>query len=88
MNFQDTVLSDVQEQRQRHHPAIDLFPCAFVAIDLRAFRDQVRLKWRRLSPLGLIPALMLMEGGQVANMPSGQNCQTEIKREVACARPN
>ena len=32
--------------------------------------------------------LILLVGGQVINMPSGQICQMEIKREVACAEPS
>lgn len=74
--------------KQCHHPAVELCPCAFVAIDLKAFQDQVQLKQKRGSPLGRIPALMLLVGGQVVNRPSGQICQTEIKREFACAGPS
>lgn len=61
--------------------AIKLFPCTFIAIDFRAFQDQAWLKQRREPPRVLIPPLTLLVGGQVINMPNGQICLMETKRE-------
>lgn len=82
-------LSYTRTKKCPHQPA-ELFPCPFVAEDLKVFPDPAGLKQRRDFPPGppAPPVLMRLVDGQVVNMPSGQICQMGIKREIACARPN
>lgn len=76
--------------KQCPHQLAELFPCPFVAENLKVFPDPAGLKQRRDFPLGrrAPPVLMRLVDGQVVNMPNGQICQMGIERDTACARPN